>query len=233
MTPLNHLQYGWLAANLMDYDLRERRMIMMSALLVDLDGIFMALSPILRALRCELCDFDLMGRVHHTFSHNIFFALMLGLAFGLVNKRRRLEIFAVCSTVALLQIVIDNLTNDPTWPIMYLWPASTHDFSLGNFSDWPHLRFLTVWVIQGIFSVFIWACTVVIYIRRKRTFLELASTSLDKFITDFMILPFRARCEKCSNRAHYTCSECGKEFCIEHSKINRDLTVTCEECKGK
>jgi DNA-directed RNA polymerase subunit RPC12/RpoP len=47
------------------------------------------------------------------------------------------------------------------------------------------------------------------------------------------VLPFRARCERCSNRAHYTCQTCGKEFCIKHSKINRDLTVICAECTKK
>ncbi len=34
-------------------------------------------------------------------------------------------------------------------------------------------------------------------------------------------------------RAHYRCSICGKEFCIKHSQIQRNLTVICQDCSVK
>ena len=229
MNPLNHLQYGWLIANLKDYDLRERRLIMLASILPDLDGLPMALAPILNVLGLSALDLDRMQSLHHTFGHNIFFAAIASIILAALARKRRLDIFLVCAATVLLQIVIDNVTSD-TWPIMYFWPLSKFDFSPGNFTSWPYLHLLTVWIIQGTLSVFIWTLTVVIYLRTKRTFLELVSTNLDRLLTDFIALPFQKSCSQCANRAHYRCSVCGKEFCIRHSQIRRDLAVICHDC---
>jgi len=233
MSPLNHLQYGWLMANLRDYDRRERRLIMLSALLMDLDGIFILLAPILGIFRLDPVKLEMLENLHHSFSHNIFFAGILGLVFGLFNRRRRLEMMLVCAGAGLLQVALDNLTNDPSWPIMYFWPVSKFDFGLGNFIVWPHLRVLTVWGLQGFFSVLIWGSTIMIYLRTGRTFLELVSENFDKFITNFITLPLRGPCSRCGNRGHYRCQRCGQEFCIEHCGIQRNLSVICEECLNK
>jgi len=229
MTPLNHLQFGWLIANLKNYDRGERRLIMLASLLPDLDGLPMALAPILNLLGLSALDLDRMQAIHHTFGHNIFFAAIASAALAAFSPKRRLEIFLVCAATVLLQIVIDNVTSD-TWPIMYFWPLSKFDFSPGNFSSWSYLHLLTVWIIQGVLSVFIWTSTVIIYLRTKRTFLELASSNLDRLLTDFIILPFSAACAKCAGRAHYRCEICGRPFCSRHSRLRRNLVVTCQDC---
>jgi len=226
-----HLQYGWLVANLGDFDLRERRMIMASSLLADLDGAALLLFPVRQFLPGWLSDLDPVA-LHHTFSHNIFFAALAGAVFSLLSRRRRARIFLVCAFTLILQVVIDNFTNDQTWPIMYLWPVSRFDTTLSNFTSWPHLGFATVYLGQGALTVLGFAATAAICLRRQRTFLELLSARLDRFITDFMLLPFGHACAQCQNRAHYRCRVCGKLFCIRHTVIKPDLTLICKRCRS-
>ena len=205
-------------------------MIMAASILPDLDGIFSVLNPFAGYFPGRWHDFD-FSTIHHTFGHNIFFAILVGSVFAFWNRKRRLEMFGVCTTTLLIfHLGIDNLTNDPTFPIMIFWPVSHFDSALGNFSSWPHLRFLTVWVIPGFLSLFIWTSTVVIYKRTRQTFLQLVSVNLDKLFTNFIVLPFSIRCSECENRARYRCQVCGKTFCIKHCSIGNNLVVTCNQC---
>ena len=84
---------------------------MLAALLQDFDGIF-------------IYPPELWQRMHHTFSNNIFWSLLVGIIFALYNRGRRVEMFLVCTGAAFSQSLLDLITNDPTWPHMYFWPVS-------------------------------------------------------------------------------------------------------------
>jgi hypothetical protein len=212
MGPFYHLQVGSFLANAGKNDLRERRMIMYSALLTDIDGIPGLVNP------------DWMS-LHHTFSHNLFFALVIAGIFSVLGRSRRPELFVFCFASSILQVVLDNLTNDVSWSIMYFWPVWQKDFSLANFSSWSHLNAFVKYGVQGAFMVAVLAGTVILYLRTGRTFIEVFSARLDKFITDFLTLPFRAHCAECGNRAFYRETVTQTPLCGRHAHFRRDLTI--------
>lgn len=212
MSPVYHLMTGSFIAHARPYSLRERRFIMLASLAPDLDGIF-------------FIDADLWERVHHTFSHNVYFALLVSLLFSVINRARRLEIFFVCLLTAVLQLLVDGVTNDPSWRQRYLWPLVDFDFSPGNFISWPHLAFLQVKVIQVALMVLILAGAVVLYARTGHTFIELFSRRLDRFLTDFVVFPFSRRCAVCGRRSYYRDSDTGDPLCPYHARIRGHLRV--------
>ncbi len=213
MSPLYHLQVGALIASARGYDSRERRLIMLASLLPDLDGIF-------------IYPPELWEKLHHTFSNNLTFCLLVGAVFAVLSKKRRLEMFIVCSVTASLQLAIDLVTNDPSWPHAWLWPFSKVDLSLGNYIHYEHLRQITVIGVQGVLMVAILAGTIILYLKKKRTFLELISANLDRFLTDFIVFSFSKRCDVCGARAYYRDAETGAPLCPAHSSIKKDLTVS-------
>ncbi len=215
MSPLIHLQVGAFIANARDYSLRERRLVMLAALAQDFDGIF-------------IYPPELWQRVHHTFSNNIFWSLLIGIIFALYNRGRRVEMFLVCTGAAFLQSLLDLITNDPSWPHMYFWPVSKFDFALGNFIEWEHLSTLLVVGIQGVLMAAVVTGTVFLYLKKDRTFLELISVNFDRFMTNFIKYGFfgKEKCSVCKERAFYVDSEGGEALCPEHSHIEKNLTVT-------
>ena len=92
---------------------------------------------------------------------------------------------------------------------------------------------LTV-VVQLTLKAILFACSVVIMVKHRRFIFELFSAKLDGFLVNFAILPFQKKCdvEECDNRAHYRCDNCQSDRCVRHSKVNRDLTITCEDCSN-
>jgi hypothetical protein len=212
MNPLVHQMTGSFLANARPYSLRERRLIMLAALAPDLDGTCMFIGD--------------LAKYHHTVSHNVFFCAGVSLAFALYNRARRIELFALCLVSSLLQILLDVLTNHPTWPQQFLRPATGRNFTLESFLQVDNIAVIqTVW-IQYPLMVLILGGAVVLWKRTGRTFLELFSPRFDKFITDFIHLALTAaRCSDCDNRAFYLHRETGEPLCGEHAKINRNLTV--------
>ena len=166
------------------------------------------------------------GRVfHHTFGHNIFFALIIGAIFGALARGGKMRVALLAAATALLQVGIDNITNDPSWRIMYFWPLSHFDFALGNFITWPGLGFLLVYMVQGTLMVAIFAGTVWLYRRTGRTFIELFSPRLDHLLTDFIVLPFTARCAVCGARASYRVTGSQDPVCGRHGRVRPNFTV--------
>ncbi len=212
MGPLLHLQVGALAANARPYDLRERRLVMLSALAPDLDGVF-------------FWNAELWERMHHTVSHNVYFAAAVAAVFAVYNRKRRTEMLIVCFLTAIAQMLIDGLTNDPSWKQKYFWPLWDKDFALAHFIDYEHLAFVQVWVIQGVLTVLLLISIAWLYRKNGRTFLELASTRLDRFITDFVVLGFTGRCQVCGQRAFYRDEDSGEPLCPAHAKIRPNLAV--------
>jgi hypothetical protein len=220
MGPFYHLQVGSFLANARGFNLRQRRMIMFSALLTDLDGLPGLVNP------------DWMN-LHHTFSHNLFFSLVIAGIFSVLGRSRRPELFVFCFASSILQVVLDNLTNDVSWSIMYFWPVWQKDFSLADFSSWEHLNSFVKYGVQGAFMVAVLAGTIILYLRTGRTFIEVFSARLDKFITDFLTLPFKQRCAICNNRAFYRESDTQAPLCGSHARIRMGLQVEQKMGEGK
>jgi hypothetical protein len=212
MSPLYHLQVGSFFANAGVDNQRDRRLVMLAALAPDADGIFF-FNP------------GLWERFHHTFGHNIFFALFIGAVFGALARGSKTRVGLLAAATALLQVGLDNFTNDPTWKIMYFWPISHFDFALGNFIDWTGLAFFLVWVVQGSLMVAILVGTVWLYRRTGRTFLELFSPRLDRLLTDFIVLPFTAKCSVCGARASYRVTGSQDPVCGRHGRVRLNFTV--------
>ena len=73
------------------------------------------------------------------------------------------------------------------------------------------------------------AVTVWIYLRHRRTPLEILSPALDRMVVDYAVLPWRNRCASCDRRAHFRCDGCAKTLCRSHAKA-RHLKVRCAHC---
>jgi membrane-bound metal-dependent hydrolase YbcI (DUF457 family) len=219
MNTIYHLQVGSFIANARDYNLRERRLIMLASLAPDADGIFF-FNP------------DLWGRFHHTFSHNIFSMLLVSAALALYNRSRRAEIFAVCAVSAILQIFIDVVTNDLTWPQKFLRPLTDAQISFGGITDWKYLNTFQVYWVQGFLMIVILAGTVILYKKKGRTFLELISPRVDRLLTDFVVLFFTRRCAVCGARALYRDTDHGDFLCANHATVHRGLTISKKDEEG-
>ena len=89
-------------------------------------------------------------------------------------------------------------------------------------------------MVQGVFQVtamvFILAMTVWIYLRHRRTPLEIISPALDRLLVNYAVVPWSNRCANCTHRAHFRCDLCGRTFCANHIKVSRGLGVRCASC---
>ena len=78
--------------------------------------------------------------------------------------------------------------------------------------------------------VFILGTTVWIYRRHGRTPLEILSPALDRVLINYAVLPWRNRCARCGNRAHFRCDRCGSACCGIHGTVGPGMHVACADC---
>ena len=229
MNPICHLMFGSFLANARAYELRERRLVMAASLFPDLDGIFMPLdyvhkvAPGLQSISIFSGEFG--NSLHHTFSHNVFSSVAAAFLLALLNQKRRLELFFMCSLSAVLQIFIDVITNDSSWPQQFFRPLTNYNFLLENFIPMRNPFLVKVVIIQYVLIGAVCAGTVWLYRRRGRTFLEFFSVRLDRLLTDFVTLPFSRKCALCGARAFYRSSKEGTPLCPAHALIHKNLVI--------
>ena len=217
---LHHLVYASAVASSVSRSRRERRLIMLAAILPDLDGL-------------TFWSRELWELVHHTFGHNVFFAGIVGaaaLALGRAGRRARLAAWCVFSTIVLhygLDLAISG-----TWPFRPFWPVSGFDANLGNFVDdsarldwW--LRVPVQWTLVAIALLLL----VRTWRRHGRTALELVSYKLDDLVAGYVarILSGK-RCSECGTRAGFRCAACHDAICGEHATL-RGLEAACGSCQ--
>lgn len=198
-------------------------MLMLASLAPDSDGIF-------------FWNEGLFNKWHHTFGHNIFTGLIVGAALSVFAARgKRIKWFLIGYGMVALHIFADLVTC-PAYELIFFWPISLKKYflpqMLGVSAQWePTWNLGLTFILQPLVMIFLIYVTVKIYIKHKRTFFELISPKFDKFITDFAVLPFRSKCDfpGCKNRARYECTDTKSLRCIEHCKINRDLTISCKD----
>ena len=220
MNTLHHLLFASALANGVSRSRRERRILMLAAIVPDLDG-------------ATFWNRDLWETVHHTFGHNVFFAgAVAGTAYALgrTGRRARLAMWSAVSIVGLhygLDLAISG-----TWPFRPLWPASQFDANLGNFvNDSARLDWWLRVPIQYTLVVIAIALLVRTYRRHGRTALELVSYKLDDLVAGYFARMLAGkRCVECGARAGFRCVSCHDTVCGTHSVI-RHLEPACASCR--
>jgi hypothetical protein len=213
MSPIGHLQYGWWFAHWGNFDRRERAVITLAGAGPDLDGLSL------------LAGGDAFHKYHHILFHN------LGATFGAllitgILLWRRPRAWALAVFAFGTHVVEDYVTVG--WN-QYPWqPFSASAVNLADH--------LPNWAVQGAFQytamAFILAMTVWIYLRHKRSPIEIISPALDRLIVNYAVLPWRNRCFTCNQRAHFRCDKCARNYCSTHSRVRGSLEVSCGECGG-
>ena len=125
MSPVTHFLAGWLVANAVPLNRRERTLVTLAGVLPDLDGLGLVAEI---ATRQSAHPLNWWTEYHHLLGHNLGFALLVGAVSFALAKRR--------STTALLALASFHLhllgdlagargPDGHQWPIPYLLPFST------------------------------------------------------------------------------------------------------------
>lgn len=213
LSPVAHLQYGWWFAHWGEFSRRERAAIALAGAAPDLDGLSL------------LAGDEAFHRYHHILLHNVGATLGLVALAGLAFWRRP-RVWLLVVFAFAMHMVEDYVTVG--WK---QFPWKPFADSAVNLAD-----ILPGWLVQGVFQalamVFILGMTVWIYLRHRRTPLEILSPALDRLLVDYAVLPWRNRCATCGRRAHFRCDRCNKTLCAAHGKVMRGLAVRCGACSG-
>lgn len=132
---------------------------MVAASAADLDGLGL------------LAGVEYYAEYHHVLSHNWLFGVLLAAGLGAFSTHR-LKMFLVCLLLFHLHLVMDYYGSGLGWSIHYFWPFSTTEIVCDHaweLASWQN--FLAFGVLLG------W--TLVIFVRRRRTPLEVICPSLD------------------------------------------------------
>ena len=212
MSPIGHLQYGWWFAHWGKFGRRERAIIALAGAGPDLDGLSL------------LAGSDAFHKYHHILFHNVGAVAGAMVIAGALLWRKPMALLLTVFAFAM-HVVEDYVTVG--W-IQYPWrPISGSAVNLADH--------LPNWVVQGAFQytamAFIVGMSVWIYIRHRRTPLEIISPALDRLIVYYAVLPWRHRCTSCANRAHFRCDRCDKDFCATHSRVGSRLQILCVGCR--
>lgn len=213
MSPIGHLQYGWWFAHWGEFGRRERAVITLAGAGPDLDGLSL------------LAGGDAFHRYHHILFHNVgAVAAVLVLTGAFLWRKPRAWLLTVFAFG--MHVVEDYITVG--WNQFPWQPLSASAVNLADL--------LPNWVVQGAFQytamAFIVAMTVWIYMRHKRSPLEIISPALDRLILNYAVLRWKNRCPACGKRAHFRCDRCGRDCCASHSRVGSHLQVSCGECSA-
>lgn len=211
MSPIGHLQFGWWFAHWNEFSRRERAAIALAGVGPDLDSLSL------------LAGGDAFHRYHHMLFHNLGATLgALGLAIAVFRHRPR--VWVLVGFAFAMHVVEDYVTVG--WDQLPLEPFTATVVNLSH--HFPN------WLVQGAFQIiamlFILGMTVWIYLRHRRTPLEIISAGLDRLLVNYAVLPWKKRCASCGHRAHFRCDNCARDFCAEHSRVGRNLQVRCGAC---
>lgn len=126
MNPITHALAGWLVANAAVLDRRDRMIVTAASVAPDVDGLGLVVDL---ATRSGSSPTQWFAEYHHILTHNLLFALLVGIASLILTKRRGLTVFLVLFAfhLHLLGDLIGARGPAPEgyqWPILYMWPLS-------------------------------------------------------------------------------------------------------------
>ena len=112
---------------------------------------------------------------HHVLGHNLLFATVFSVAFGLISKRR-LKVPLLSLVLFHLHFILDYYGSGPGWSIEYFWPFSRRGWR--HAEAWPFYSWQN---IGTFFALLAW--TLVIALRQGRTPIEWPLPAMDhKFV---------------------------------------------------
>ncbi len=211
LSPVGHLQYGWWFAHWRRFDRRERAAIALAGAACDLDGLSL------------LGGGQAYYRYHHILFHNVGSLIALTAIAGLFFWRKPWAWLLVAFSFGM-HVVEDYFTIP--WNMQPWRPFAGTVVNLGQHvpASLVQYGFQTAAMI-GIVSVTVW-----IYVRYKRTPLEIISPALDRLILNYAVLPIKNRCSSCAAKAHFRCDRCGQTFCAQHARVDLRGRVICQNC---
>ena len=124
MNPISHLLTGWLVANTVPLNHRERAVVTLASVAPDIDGIGIVAEMFTRNSEQPLTWWS---DYHHVLGHNLAFGLMLAVgSFLLATKRWKTAILACLSfhLHLLCDLTGGRGPEGYQWPIPYLFPFS-------------------------------------------------------------------------------------------------------------
>lgn len=198
-----HLLSGWLIAHTFSVkNAAERRTIMIMGILPDIDGIFTFVPG--------------AGYLHRTFGHNIWLLLVAPVVatFLFVSSPRRQFIYPLLFLSILVHYILDIFVTG-WWPFMPLWPFASYAIYMDRYIP----QYIMEYYIQIGLLLILLVPTVFIAKKHHRTPIEIISQGFDRFIQDFVTLPWTHRCVYCGRRAFYRCAECGRTLCGLHCRF--------------
>lgn len=126
MSPVTHLLTSWVVANMANLTLRDRVLVTMSGVVLDIDAL-----GVIAEIATENTSTPLYwwSTYHHVLCHNIGFGLILIIIVALIAVRRWITVFLalIAFHLHLLgDLVGSRGPDDYQWPIPYLLPFSDH-----------------------------------------------------------------------------------------------------------
>lgn len=139
MSPITHLFASWLVAAKTTDNLRDRRLVALSGLAPDLDGLGIAADFTRHALQGGE-DFFYYQKFHHTLLHGVFGAALIALVLACFAERRG-RVLLLSFLAAHLHFLCDLAGSrgpgvEDNWPIHYLMPF-TRDWTWHWRHQWP------------------------------------------------------------------------------------------------
>ncbi len=155
-----HLLSGWCCANCLPCTPRQRLAATVAAAAPDVDGLAIVFGQ------------NAYWTFHHTFGHNLYFALIVGGAFA-AWARPAWGTFLLCVAMVHLHLYLDYWGSGTGWHIHYLWPAQ--DPTWRNPAAWE----LYSWQNLTAFGLLLaWAAAIAVW--QRRTPLEAVLPQLDR-----------------------------------------------------
>ena len=155
-----HVLSGWIAANYLKLNARERFLCMVAAGIPDVDGLGILVSQ------------DAYDDYHHVLGHNLLFGLIVALILTSFSSHKKKSFF-IYLALFHLHILMDLFGSGELWTISYFWPFS--NYALYSEFNWALFSWQNMLV-----NAFVVIWTVVLIVSKKRTPLEYLMPELDK-----------------------------------------------------
>ncbi len=135
MSPVTHFLTGWVIANSVSLERRDRALVTLAAVIPDVDGLGIVADVVTRQSQHPL---DWFGSYHHALHTFLFAFVVTVVSYLLATQRRRTPgIVFLSFHVHLLEDLLGSRGPDGyQWPIPYLMPFS-HAADVSWTGQWP------------------------------------------------------------------------------------------------